>query len=38
MDGTFYLVNFDLKESSKQGSLYDTAHLTRSKDIKINDF
>jgi hypothetical protein len=38
MDGTLYIVNFDLKESSKQGSLFDTQFFAKTKEFKINDF
>lgn len=38
MDGIFYMSNFDLKESSKQSTLYDTAGLARNKEFRINDF
>lgn len=38
MDGCLYLMGFDLREQSKQASLYDTQFLNRSKELRINDF
>jgi hypothetical protein len=38
VDGTLYIANFDLKEQSKQGSIYDTGLLSRNKELRINDF
>ena len=31
-------MGFDLREQSKQSSLYDTQFLNRSKELRINDF
>ena len=38
MDGSLYVMAFDLREQSKQTSLFDTNVLTRTKEFRINDF